>query len=380
MSSFNIYYGPELGFKKFLNGLGVHENNSISFSALVRKSDEIQSTTKLLVQGSDASFQEPEKIEYEHLVIKSDEYAGVKEHVLLNFEGFISSSRFELKNIHFHNPPELIKNKAKYLDDNINIEYFEYSGFSKEILINFNNEYENSIIGQSQVKDSLLTSFVPLMRNNYKKPVVLLFFGPSGVGKTESAKFLSNLLGGNLFRKQLSMFQNNEFISYLFGGHIYENSFAKELLERETNVILLDEFDKANNVFFSAFYQFFDEGIYSDKNYEVEIGKSVIICTSNYNTLEEVRAHLGDPIFARFDNCIQFKELETCDIRKIVTIQIDKQYSELDEHEKAIIQKEKINNLFESHLHSFKNARRVESLVREVISNLLLKEYYLKKE
>ena len=39
----------------------------------------------------------------------------------------------------------------------------------------------------------------------------LMFYGPSGVGKTETAKFLSEILGGQLLYKQFSMFQNNEF-------------------------------------------------------------------------------------------------------------------------------------------------------------------------
>ena len=41
------------------------------------------------------------------------------------------------------------------------------------------------------------------------------------------------------------MYQNNEFANYLFGGKYNEKSFAKDLIARDSNVILLDEFDKA---------------------------------------------------------------------------------------------------------------------------------------
>ena len=45
---------------------------------------------------------------------------------------------------------------------------------------------------------------------------------------------------------------------------LHQKSFAKDLLARDSNVILLDEFDKANSIFHSAFYQLFDEGIFED--------------------------------------------------------------------------------------------------------------------
>ena len=45
----------------------------------------------------------------------------------------------------------------------------------------------------------------------------------------------------------------------------------KDLLGRESDVILLDEFDKANPIFHSAFYQLFDDGIYEDTNYYLEL-------------------------------------------------------------------------------------------------------------
>ncbi|WFN37908.1 AAA family ATPase [Methanomicrobium antiquum] len=50
-----------------------------------------------------------------------------------------------------------------------------------------------------------------------EKTLVILFYGPSGVGKTETAKYLAEILGGELYRKEFSMFQGNEYLSFLFG-------------------------------------------------------------------------------------------------------------------------------------------------------------------
>ena len=77
------------------------------------------------------------------------------------------------------------------------------------------------------------------MDNKQNKPVVILFYGDSGLGKTETVQYVTELLGGALLRKQFSMYQNNEFSNYLFGGKHNQKSFAKDLLARDSNVILL---------------------------------------------------------------------------------------------------------------------------------------------
>ncbi|MGF3076521.1 AAA family ATPase [Facklamia sp. P12955] len=92
-------------------------------------------------------------------------------------------------------------------------------------------------------------------------------------------------MGEKLFRKQLSMYQNKSFADYVFGGNHAEASLARDLLERESKILLFDEFDKANSIFYSAFYQMFDEGRYEDKNYSFDMQNSIIICTSNFLNL-----------------------------------------------------------------------------------------------
>lgn len=369
MNNFAIYYGPVKGFNDFLKENDIDLSKITTFSKLIRKIDEESREYRHYVDGKEKEpVTEFRNIEY--LVAYSDEYASVREHVIINFEGFLSN--FNIENIIFHNPPEIISNKILTLFENTKIYKYSYIDITKKIILEINNEYNKVIIGQNETKRNLLKSLFPLIRKTYKKPIVLLFYGPSGVGKTETAKYLSSKLGGTLFRKQLSMFQNSEFLTYLFGGYHYEKSFAKDLLERETNVILLDEFDKAYNVVHSAFYQLFDEGVFIDKNYNVGIGKSIIICTSNYNSLEEIREKLGDPIFSRIDTCIKFNELRELDIKKIISLRVDREYNDLDPSDQSIINKDEICSLFDKHLSHLKNVRNIESLVREVMSEKLL--------
>jgi ATP-dependent Clp protease ATP-binding subunit ClpA len=179
-------------------------------------------------------------------------------------------------------------------------------------------------------------------------------------------------MGGKLFRKQFSMFQNNDYVTYLFGGEHSENSFAKEVLEREANVLLLDEFDKVNPIFHSAFYQLFDEGIFEDNNYSIDAGGAIIICTSNYLSEEEIKNKLGEPIYSRFETCIKYDELSPESVKKIIKICIEREWNNLSPEDKYLIDKETIEKGFNKHSSKITNARMVDNTVKQVISDKIL--------
>lgn len=122
------------------------------------------------------------------------------------------------------------------------------------------------------MKDRLLATLYPLLQKSSKrKPIVLMFYGKSGVGKTKTTKFIGKVLGQPLYRKQFSMFHSREFQGYLFGGTHSQASFSCDLLERGSNVLLIDEFDKPHPVFHSDFYRLLDKGIFEDKNYQLSL-------------------------------------------------------------------------------------------------------------
>mgnify|MGYP000046052259 CR=1 FL=1 len=96
-----------------------------------------------------------------------------------------------------------------------------------------------------------------------------------------------------MVRIQFSMQQTNSAYQYIFGADHGEDSLARELIRRSSNVILLDEFDKVSPAFYNAFYQMFDEGTFVDANYSVDVSKCIIICTTNYRTEEEAEKYLA---------------------------------------------------------------------------------------
>ncbi|MNW53508.1 Chaperone protein ClpB [compost metagenome] len=230
------------------------------------------------------------------------------------------------------------------------------------------------IIGQDNVRELLLGALYPLTKAENRKPIVILFYGPSGVGKTETAKYLSEILEETLFRKQFSMFQSADFSSYLFGGSHFQNCFARDLLERESNIILLDEFDKPHPVFHSAFYQLFDEGVFEDKNYRVEVERAIIICTSNYKSEEDIKQSLGAPVYSRFDTIINFTPLKIDAIKQIISNQFDIQYNSLTESEKKLVDANNLKDKILSRAANMDNARHIRKVIQEAISITLVRQ------
>lgn len=367
MKQVTIYYGPKAAFRQILP----QEVRHTTLIELAIKSDAKMREHSFKIQAkSDASHDE-KKDHIQCLVAYSDEYAAISENAINSFIGFVS--QFDLDRVFLQNPPLYIVEQFVKLKQDVTVKKYIYNPIGNRVMRAINEHYEEKIIGQPDVKDQLLTALFPLCRSwKQQKPVVILFYGPTGVGKTETAKMMSDLLGETLFRKQLSMFHSDDFSSYLFGGRHSQNCLAKELLERESNIILFDEFDKPNPVFHSAFYQLFDEGVFEDKNYYVEVYNSIIICTSNYLDAEDARKHLGDPIFSRFDAVIRYDALDDAAVKAIMKLELARQVEDLDPDERDAIANSDIVATIEGQMKDARNARQIKRVVRDAISNILL--------
>ena len=360
----HVYWGPK---EEFIKQYQLEEAFDFHKLVNIAQKEEKQFEIKGYKGTNDEKIAPIEK-----LVIFSDEYAMVNEWVLDNFEAFLN--RFNIKSVYLQNPPNSVYEKirkSEYCEE----KRYNYLKINTKCVKDITDNYSKTIIGQEVAKDQLLKMLYSATFDFLnEKPLVLMFYGPSGVGKTETAKFISSKMGGNLFRKQFSMFQNNEFANYLFGAKHSEISFARDLLDRETNVILLDEFDKANKVFLSAFYQLFDEGIFVDKNYSVELKNSIIICTSNYESLDEIKSNLGFAIFNRFDGFIKFEKFNENDCKKIISFYYKKYFDFLNLDQKTLVEQKDVEQLLLNSAHKFTNAREIDRIVREVVVSVLFDE------
>lgn len=361
-----IYFGPKVAFEKVIpnNSKKIH-----GLMELIRQSDKKRNIIYLNEIKEDK--EKKEKIEV--LVGKSEEYSMIKEEALNDFVTILEE--YKIKDMYFQNPPKLIFEmlKKSYKKKEIKIEYFEFKDIDEKIILEINSKFDTKIIGQNNVKEKLLINLYSNIKKLKTKPLILMFYGPSGVGKTETAKYLSEILGEKLFRKQFSMYQNNSFFDYVFGEKHGISSLARDLLNRESNVILFDEFDKAESTFYSAFYQLFDEGILIDKNYEVKLKNSIIICTSNYRNLLDIKKKLGEAIYSRFDDFIEFKTINYNDMANIAKQMYEKNLIKLNLEEQKIIEESKIFNTIIDNIQKFYNVRQLEKIIIQLIAKELLK-------
>ena len=361
-----IYFGPKVAFEKVIpnNSKKIH-----GLMELIRQSDKKRNIIYLNEIKEDK--EKKEKIEV--LVGKSEEYSMIKEEALNDFVTILEE--YKIEDMYFQNPPKLIFEmlKKSYKKKEIKIEYFEFKDIDEKIILEINSKFDTKIIGQNNVKEKLLINLYSNIKKLKTKPLILMFYGPSGVGKTETAKYLSEILGEKLFRKQFSMYQNNSFFDYVFGEKHGISSLARDLLNRESNVILFDEFDKAESTFYSAFYQLFDEGILIDKNYEVKLKNSIIICTSNYRNLLDIKKKLGEAIYSRFDDFIEFKTINYNDMANIAKQMYEKNLIKLNLEEQKIIEESKIFNKIIDNIQKFYNVRQLEKIIIQLIAKELLK-------
>lgn len=359
-----IYYGPLSWFREELG-----TTDCEYLLDIVNERDEARRRIVHTAEG-----RETERVvsgpRLKRVVAESSDYASIQEHAIMNFIGLVRP--IDPEELVLHNPPAHIETQlARELDTEI--KRYDYPAVTRETLVRFRDGFAGHLVGQTSVRESLLAAMYSLTTAQRTKPVVLMFYGPSGVGKTETAQFINGLLGGTLLRKQFSMFHNDKFASYVFGGSHSEASFARDLLDRESGVILIDEFDKANSVFHSAFYQLFDGGIFEDKNYNVQVGPSLIICTSNYNSESDIREALGDALYSRFDSLVRFTALSKDEIKQVIDRLVDARASSLAPDEQERLSVDDIKTTLYPLADGPGNVRKLSKLVDEVISLVLVR-------
>lgn len=173
-------------------------------------------------------------------------------------------------------------------------------------VLNLKPLLEERVIGQPHALEQLAQR-IRTARANIEDPNkpkgVFLFVGPSGVGKTETALALAEILYGgerNLVTINMSEYQEAHSVSGLKGsppGYVGygEGGVLTEAVRRKPySVVLLDEVEKAHPDVLELFFQVFDKGVMDDaEGREIDFRNTVIILTSNVATQTIMQACLN---------------------------------------------------------------------------------------
>ncbi|EMM2466421.1 type VI secretion system ATPase TssH [Raoultella ornithinolytica] len=233
-------------------------------------------------------------------------------------------------------------------------------------LLTLENEIGKRVVGQdvalTAIAQRLRAAKTGLTSENGPQGVFLLV-GPSGVGKTETALALADVLYGgekSLITINLSEYQEPHTVSQLKGsppgyvGYGQGGILTEAVRKRPYSVVLLDEVEKAHRDVMNLFYQVFDRGFMRDgEGREIDFRNTVILMTSNLGSdhlmqlLDEhpeateadlhellrpiLRDHFQPALLARFQTVI-YRPLNEPAMRTIVEMKLSQVSKRLHRH------------------------------------------------
>lgn len=244
----------------------------------------------------------------------------------------------------------------KIVEEMTNIPVSDLQKQEQNQLKNLDKQLEDHVIGQNEAVDKIARAIRRnrIGLNKSGRPIgSFLFVGPTGVGKTETAKQLSKLLFGSkdaMIRFDMSEYMDKTSTSKLIGaapGYVgYEEAgqLTEQVRRHPYSLILLDEVEKAHPDVMHMFLQILDDGRLSDsQGRTVSFKDTIIIMTSNAGTgdmvasvgfgaeaagqtksvLSKLTNYFKPEFLNRFDDIVEFNALTKDDLMKIVGLMID---------------------------------------------------------
>jgi ATP-dependent Clp protease ATP-binding subunit ClpB len=262
-----------------------------------------------------------------------------------------------------------IQSKAKYLKEEVDAEDIaevvaKWTGIpvakmlesDRERLTRLEEELSRRVVGQQAavqaVSDAVRRSRAGLADPN-RPTGSFIFLGPTGVGKTETARALAEFLFDDeraIVRLDMSEYMEKHSVARMIGappGYVgYEEGgqLTEAVRRRPYSVILFDEIEKAHPDVFNVLLQILDDGRLTDSQGRmVDFRNTVIIMTSNVGSAlileageqdaagsvavekavrDQLRLHFRPEFLNRVDDIIVFRQLDRADIAAIVELQL----------------------------------------------------------
>ena len=244
----------------------------------------------------------------------------------------------------------------KIVEEMTNIPVSDLQKQEQNQLKDLDKQLEAHVIGQNEAVDKIARAIRRnrIGLNKSDRPIgSFLFVGPTGVGKTETAKQLAKLLFGSkdaMIRFDMSEYMDKTSTSKLIGaapGYVgYEEAgqLTEQVRRHPYSLILLDEVEKAHPDVMHMFLQILDDGRLTDsQGRTVSFKDTIIIMTSNAGTgdmvasvgfgaeaagqtksvISKLTNYFKPEFLNRFDDIVEFNALTKDDLMKIVGLMID---------------------------------------------------------
>jgi ATP-dependent Clp protease ATP-binding subunit ClpB len=227
----------------------------------------------------------------------------------------------------------------------------------KEKLLRLDKILHERVIGQDEAVEAVADAVIRARSGlkDPKRPIgSFIFLGPTGVGKTELARALSESLfdsEDNMVRIDMSEYMEKHAVARLIGappGYVgYEEGgqLTEAVRRKPYSVVLFDEIEKAHHDVFNVLLQILDDGRLTDsQGRTINFKNTLIIMTSNIGSpllvektsdtghiaedvrtkvMAELRAHFRPEFLNRVDDIVLFRPLTLAELKRIVELQLD---------------------------------------------------------
>lgn len=240
----------------------------------------------------------------------------------------------------------------------------------------FFSNFDARLYGHERFKEEfkeLVTSFRVFNKLGEHKILSLFLMGDSGVGKTEVARTIHKALGSQakLAKINFGNYSSHDALNSLIGSPLgYIGSDGGELLKRvnesDVGLILIDEFEKADNAVFNYFLDVLENGkIVNSQADEYDVNGYIIVFTSNI-TKENFKSKISPELRSRFDYKGVFNLLTDEDKKKFVHFRVNQIITKYREFVSVDIP-DRLHDVIVSEINvsQFKNMRDLNKKIKD---------------